>query len=161
MSESDWKHSERYYLAYQRGAVVCLLFAVATGAYFLAAVLGTLNSREVFGGATGLVALFVTSLVAVSVVTLRGRLWRRSDPEAQLILRDEWTRRNWNRACRSGFAVVMWAQLPLAFLMERLASKPSFSGMAGLSMTLGVGAFFATYLYVGRQQEGEQQQGDG
>ena len=155
MSESDWKHSERHYLAYQRGAVVCLLFAVATGAYFLAAVLGALRGREAFGGATGLVALFVTALAGVFLITLRGRLWRRSDPEAQLVLRDEWTRRNWNRACRNGFAVVMWAQLPLAFLMERLASKPSFSGMAGLSMTLGVGAFFATYLYVGRQPQGD------
>ena len=51
-----------------------------------------------------------------------------------------------------GFAVVMWAQLPLVFLMNRVASEPSFSGMAGLSMTLGMGAFFATYLYIGRQQ---------
>lgn len=155
MSESDWKHSERHYLAYQRGAVVCLLFAVATGAYLLAAVFGALSDWLVSDGAMSIVALFVTALLAVSLVTLRGRLWRRSDPEAQLVLRDEWTRRNWNRACRNGFAAVMWAQLPLAFLMERLAPTPSFSGMAGLSMTLGVGAFFATYLYVGRQPQGD------
>jgi hypothetical protein len=151
MRESEWRRSESYYLAYQRGAVVCLLFAVATGAYFLAAVFGGLSGWLVFDGAIGMVALFFTALLAVSLVTLRGRLWRRRDPEAQLVLRDEWTRRNWNRACRIGFAAVMWAQLPLTFLMDRLAPAPSFSGMAGLSMTLGAGAFFASYLYVGRQ----------
>jgi len=152
MSESERKDWERYYLAYQRGALVCLLSAVAVGVYFLAVVLGGLSGPSARSGALVLVSLFVASLLAVSFVTLRGRLWRLSDPEARLVLRDEWTRRNWNRACRSGFAVVMWAQLPLAFLMNRVASEPSFAGMAGLSMTLGIGAFWATYLHVGRQQ---------
>jgi hypothetical protein len=46
----------------------------------------------------------------------------------------------------------MWAQLPLEFLMNRLAPAPSFSGMAGLSMTLGGVAFLASYLYLGRQR---------
>lgn len=152
MNESERQESERYYLAYQRGALVSLLFAVAVGVYFLAVVLGGLSGPPARSGALILMGLFVASLLAVSFITLRGRLWRRSDPEARLVLRDEWTRRNWNRACRSGFAVVMWAQLPLAFLMNRLASEPSFAGMAGLSMTFGVGAFFATYIIVGRQQ---------
>jgi len=152
MSESERMEVERYYLAYQRGALVCLLCAAVVGVYFLAVALGGLGRPPAGSDALVLVALFVTLLLAVSFVTLRGRLWRRSDPEARLVLRDDWTRRNWNRACRSGFAVVMWAQVPLAFVMNRMASEPSFEGMAGLSMTLGIGAFFATYLYVGRQQ---------
>lgn len=152
MSDSERRQSERYYLAYQRGALVCLLFTVAVGGYFLAVVFGGVSGPLVRASALVISALFVISLLAVSFVTLRGRLWRRSDPGAQLVLRDEWTRRNWNRACRTGFVVVMWAQVPLAFLMYRLASEPSLSGMAGLSMTLGAGAFFATYLYRGRQQ---------
>ena len=152
MGQSERQQSERYYAAYQRGAGLCLLFAVAAGGYFLAGVFGGLSSRQMSGGAIIIIALFVTALLAVPFVTLRGRAWRRSAPEAQLIFRDEWTRRNRNRAFRTGFAVVMWAQLPLAFLMNRLASEPSFSGMAGLSMTLGLAAFFATYLYLGRQK---------
>lgn len=152
MNEPERQHSERYYVAYQRMAFVCLLSAVAVGGYFLAVVFGELSGRLVSGGAVLVIALFVTSLLAVSLVTLRGGVWRRSAPAAQTILRDEWTHRNRNRAFRTGFAVVMWAQIPLAFLMNRLASEPSFSGMAGLSMTLGLGAFFATYLYLGRQQ---------
>ena len=153
MRESEPKESERYYLAYQRGAAVCLIFSVAVGGYFLAVVFGGVSGGLVPGGALTLIALFGISLLTVHLVTLRGRLWRRRDPGTQLVLRDEWTRRNWNRACRTGFFVVMWAQLPLAFLMKRLAPEPSFSGMAGLSMTLGVFAFFASYLYLGRQQD--------
>ena len=152
MSETVRNQSERYYLAYQRGAGVCLLFSIATGAHLLAVAFGGLSGGVVRDGALVLISLFVVSLLVVALVTLRGRLWRRSDPEAKLVLRDEWTRRNWSRACRIGFAVVMWAQLPLAYLMIRLAPEPSFSGMAGLSMTLGMGAFWATYLYLGRQQ---------
>jgi len=152
MSEPEQEKSERYYLAYQRGAFVCLLSAIAVGAYLLAIALGVLSDPQARVGALILVALFGASLLSVFVVTLQGRAWRRSNPEAQLVLRDEWTRRNRNRAFRSGFAVVMWAQLPLVYLMNRVATEPSFVGMAGLSMALGIGAFFATYLHVDRPQ---------
>lgn len=145
----------RYYRAYQRTAVVCLLSAVAVGGYFLAVGSGGLTGGAGPSAALSLVVLFAVAFLAVPVVTLRGHRWRRSDPHAQLVLRDEWTQRNWNRACRAGFGAVMWAQLPLAFLLDRLASESSLSVMAGLSMTLGAGAFWATYLYVGRQPADE------
>jgi hypothetical protein len=53
-------------------------------------------------------------------------------------LRDEWTRKNWNRACRSGFFVVMWAQLPLAYFVNGLPPEPDVSALAALTMALGV-----------------------
>jgi hypothetical protein len=155
MPEIERNQPERYYRAYQRTAVLCLLFAVAVGGYFLAVGSGALSGSARQSGALSLVVLFAVAFVAVPVVTLRGHRWRPSDPHAQRVLRDEWTRRNWNRACRVGFGAVMWAQLPLAFLLDRLASEPSLSVMAGLSMTLGLGAFWATYLYVGRQPADE------
>jgi hypothetical protein len=152
MGESAQRRVERYHRAYQRGAVVCLLMAMVAGGYLLAVALGAVGGRWVSGGATGVVALFVAALLAVSLATLRGRLWRRGDPAARLVLRDEWTRRNWSRASTTGFAVVMWAQVPLALLLGRYAPGASLVGMAGLSMALGMGAFWATYLYLGRQQ---------
>lgn len=152
MHESERKEPERYYLAYQRLALVGLLSTSVVGVYFLAVVFGGLGGILARSSALILIVLFVIAFVAIPFITLRGRLWRRSDPEARLVLHDEWTHRNRNRAYRTAFAVVMWAQLPLAFLMNRLASERSFSGMAGLSMALGAAAFFATYLYAGRQQ---------
>ena len=154
MTGIERNQPERYYRAYQRTAVVCLLLVVATGGYFLAVGSGALTGARQ-SVALSLVVLFAVAFLAVPVVTLGGRRWRRSDPHAQVVLRDEWTRRNWNRACRVGFGAVMWAQLPLAFLLDRLASEPSLLAMAGLSMTLGLGAFWATYLYVGRQPADE------
>jgi hypothetical protein len=151
MPEIEQNQPERYYRAYQRTAVVCLLFAVAVGGFFLAVSSGALSGGAAQSGALSLVVLFAVAFLAVPAVTLRGRRWRPSDPQAQLVRRDEWTRRSWNRACRVGFGAVLWAQLPLAFLLDRLASEPSLTLMAGLSMTLGLGAFWATYLYVGRQ----------
>ena len=155
MTGIERNQPERYYRAYQRTAVVCLLSAVAVGGYFLAVGSGALSGGARQGAALGVVVLFAVALLAVPVVTLRGRRWHPGDPHAQRVLRDEWTRTNWNRACRVGFGTVMWAQFPLAFLLDRLASQPSLSMMAGLSMTLGVGAFCATYLYVGRQPADE------
>jgi hypothetical protein len=135
--------------------MVCLLFAVAVCGYFLAVGAGALSGPPARGAALVLIALFAVSFVAVPAVALGGRRWRRGDPATQLVLRDEWTRRNWNRACRIAFGVVMWAQLPLAWLMDHLAPAPSLSIMAGLSMALGAGAFFASYLYFGRQPADE------
>ncbi len=155
MSEMKRNQPERYYRAYQRTAVVCLLSAVAMGGFFLTVGSGALIGGPVRGVALSLVMLFAVAVVAVPWITLGGRRWYPSDPQAQLVLRDEWTRKSWNRACRVGFGAVMWAQLPLAFVLDRLASRPSLSVMAGLSMTLGIGAFWATYLYVGRQPAGE------
>jgi hypothetical protein len=155
MTKMEPNQPESYYRAYQRTALVCLLFAVAACGFFLAVVSGTLSGRPAHDAALALSALFAVSFVAVPVITLRGRRWRRSDPGAQLVLRDEWTRKSWNRACRIAFGAVMWAQLPLAFLIERLAPAGPLSVMAGLSMTLGAGAFFASYLYVGRQSGDE------
>ena len=155
MTEIEQNQPERYYRAYQRAAVVCLLFAVAVGGFFLAVGSGALSGGAGERAALSLVVLFAAAFLAVPVVTLRGHRWRPSDPHAQRVRRDEWTRRSWNRACRVGFGAVLWAQLPLAFLLDRLASEPSLSAMAGLSMTLGLGAFWATYLYVGRQPADE------
>lgn len=154
MTEMQRSQPERYYRAYQRTAVVCLLFAIAVGGFFLAVGSGALSGGPVQAAALSLVGLFAVAFVGVPWVTL-GRRWHQCDPQAQRVLRDEWTRKNWNRACRVGFGTVMWAQLPLAFLLDRLGSQPSLSMMAGLSMTLGMGAFWATYLYVGRQPAGE------
>ena len=155
MPEIERNQPERYYRAYQRTAVVCLLFVIAVGGFFVAVGSGALSGGARQSAALSLVVLFAVAFVAVPWVTLRGRRWRRSNPQAQLVLRDEWTRRSWNRACRAGFGAVMWAQLPLALLLDRLAAEPSLSVMAGLSMTLGGGAFWATYLYVGRQPADE------
>ena len=155
MNEIERNGPERYYRAYQRTAVVCLLFVVAVGGYFLAIGSGGLSGGARPKAALTLVVLFAVAFLAAPAVTLRGRRWRRSDPQAQLVLHDEWTRRSWNRACRAGFGAVMWAQLPLALLLDRLAAEPSLAVMAGLSMTLGGGAFWATYLYVGRQPADE------
>lgn len=152
MTRSKREQPERYYQAYQRIAVVCLLFTIAAGVYLLSVVSGRLSGSGIRNAAVMLVALYTISFLAVPFITLRRRIWRRSDPEAQLVLRDEWTRRNRDRASWIAFVAVMWGQLPLAFLMNQVTSEPSLSGMAGLSMTLGAGAFFATYLYTGRQQ---------
>ena len=155
MTEVERNQSERYYRAYQKTAVVCLLFTIAVCGYFLAVGSGALDGPAARAAALVLGVLFAVSFAAVPTVTLGGRRWRRGDSAAQLVLRDEWTRRNWNRACRIGFGMVVWAQLPLAWLMNRLASAQSLYVMAGLSMTLGAGAFFASYLYFGRQPHDE------
>jgi hypothetical protein len=93
------------------------------GGFFLAVGAGALSGGARQNAALSLVVLFAVAFLAVPAVTLWGHRWRPSDPHAQLVLRDEWTRRNWNRACRVGFGAVIWAQLPLAF--SSTASRPS------------------------------------
>jgi hypothetical protein len=152
MSKSVRKQTERYYLAYQRGAVVGLLFGVVAAGLFLAVLFRLMSPGLARVTALIIMALFIITLLSVHFITLRGRLWHPRAPEAQRVLRDEWTRKNWNRACRTGFFVVMWAQVPLAYFVNGLPPEPDVPAMAALTMALGVAAFFGSYLYHSRQQ---------
>jgi hypothetical protein len=150
MSESDTR-AERYELAHKRSVVVGLAFGVSMCGFFAAWAFDLISERAADWGALILPAAFLVSLLTVRVVTLRGRYWRRRDPVAEDACRDEWMLVNRNRAVWAAFRVVMWAQVPLMFLMTRVAPGRSVVGMAGLTMALGAGAFFASFLYFNRQ----------
>jgi hypothetical protein len=152
MSKPAQQQTERYYRAYQRGAVVGLLLGVVTAGLFVAVLFRLMSPGLTRATALVIMPLFIVTLLGVHFITLRGRLWRPGAAEAQRVLRDEWTRRNWNRACRTGFFVVMWAQVPLAYFVTRLPPEPYVPAMAQLTMALGVTTFFASYLFHSRQQ---------
>jgi len=154
MSDAAREQTEQHYLAYQRAAVVGLLVGMVASGLFLGVLFRLISPGLANVTALSIMALFVVALLAVQLITLRGRLWRPRGPEAQRVLRDEWTRKNWNRACRTGFFVVMWAQLPLAYFVAGLPPAPWGPSMAALTMALGITAFFASYLYHSRQLDG-------
>lgn len=153
MGEPGRVPSERYYVVYQRSMVAGLLFVVCLGAYELVKVLRPASGRPEWGDLLGLVivAAYLVLLLVMQLVTLRGRLWRARDPEVQTILRDEWTLANRSRAFQMAFWVMVWAQVPLMFFMAVVPPQPSVLGMAAMTMALGLGAFFATYLYHSRR----------
>jgi hypothetical protein len=152
MNKPAREQTEQYYVAYQRSAVVGLLFGMVAAGLFLAALFRLMSPGLARVTALIIIALFIVTLLSVHFITLRGRLWHPRAPEAQRVLRDEWTRKNWNRACRSGFYVVMWAQVPLAYFVNGLPPEPDVPALAALTMALGVTAFFGSYLFHSRQQ---------
>jgi hypothetical protein len=153
MRHLDPKETERYYSAYQRLIVLSLVFVVCLGGCFLALVLGYGGDRPARGGLI-IGALFLVGFVAMKVNTTGGRLWGRRDPLIRTVFQDEWSRATRNRACRTAFALTMWAQVPLMWFMANVPPDPSdvgILGMAALTMTVGLAAFFGAYLYYGRQ----------
>ncbi len=150
MAGSDRKETDRYYRAYQRAVALSLIFAVCSGALFLADVLGYIGDGASRGGLI-IGALYVTSIVALKINASGARLWGRRDPFLRLIFRDEWSWATRNRASRTALAVTLLAQLPLAIFMANVPPQPSLVGMGALTISLGLAAFFGAYLYYGRQ----------
>lgn len=153
MGEPGRVPSERYYVVYQRSMAAGLLFVVCMSVYSVLKLLRPASGRPELGDLVGpiiAVAYFVL-LLAIQVVTLRGRLWRAREVEAQTILRDEWILANRSRAYRTAFWVMLCAQVPMMFFMAYVPPAPSVLGMGEMTGMLGLGAFFAAYLYYSRR----------
>lgn len=150
MKGSDPKDTDRYYQAYQRLVVLSLLFVLCAGALFLADVLGYIGDRASGVGLT-LGALYLASILGLKMRASGARRWGRHDPFFRAIFRDEWSWAARNRASRAALTVTLWVQVPLAIFMAKVPPSPSVAGMAALTMSLGLGAFFGAYLFYGRQ----------
>jgi cytochrome bd-type quinol oxidase subunit 2 len=86
MSESEQTRTERYYRAYQRGAVTGLVFMLAAAGFLLAVLTGAVGEGAGRNLALLIFALFFVTLVAVHVITLRGGRWRPGAPRERLVL---------------------------------------------------------------------------
>lgn len=150
MTGSDQKETDRYYRAYQRLMVLSLLFVVCAGALFLADVLGYIGDRTSRVGLT-MGALYLASMLGLKMNASGARRWGRHDPFFRAIFRDEWSWAARNRASRAALTVTLWVQVPLAIFMAKVPPAPSVVGMAALTMSLGLAAFFGAYLFYGRQ----------
>ncbi len=147
---SPMKETDRYYQAYQRLVVLSLLFVACAGALFLADVLGYVGDRSGRVG-LGIGALYLASVLGLKMYASGARRWDRHDPFFRAIFRDEWSGAARNRASRAALTVTLWAQVPLAIFMAKVPPAPSVVGMAALTMSLGLAAFFGAYLFYGRQ----------
>jgi hypothetical protein len=147
---SDGTETDRYYRAYQRLMMLSLLFVVCAGALFLADVLGYTGERTSTIGLT-IGALYLAGMLGLKMNASGGRRWGRRDPFFRAIFRDEWSWAARNRASRAALTVTLWAQVPLAIFMAKVPPSPSVVGMAALTMSLGLTAFFGAYLFYGRQ----------
>jgi hypothetical protein len=153
MSDKDRKPAERYYDYHLRTVMLGLLLVVGLGVYNLIRVFGAGNERLGMAVPAIIVAVAIIALITLELVTLRGRRWRRRDPEVQAILRDEWRLTNVNRGYRVAFWVMLCAQWPLMPIMAYVPVHPERSvvGMGIGTALLGLGAFLASYLYFSRQ----------
>lgn len=149
MSNSEQPESERYYLTHQRIMGLGLLFAVGMTVYVL---------LDLFGGPTTadggwiIIGVYFVGIVIVRLATLQGRRLRLRDPQFQAVARDEWVSTNRGRAAQAAFMVMLFAQLPLMKLMAEVPVERAAEAMGGLSVLLGLAAFFGSYLYVSRQE---------
>jgi hypothetical protein len=147
---SDRKETDRYYQAYQRLVVLSLLFVACAGSLFLADILGYTGERA-STVALILGALYLAGILGLKMNASGARRWGRHDPFFRAIFRDEWSGAARNRASRAALTVTLWVQVPLAIFMAKVPPAPSVVGMAALTISLGLAAFFGAYLYYGRQ----------
>ncbi len=154
MSDAEQKLSERYYVYHKRAMGLTVLMVTGMAVYNLVEVIGTDDRTRLAGltGATLILIVYIVSLLAVRLVTLGGRAWRVRDREVQAILHDEWMQTNLSRARQTAFWTMLLAQWPMMFFMAYVPPEPSVVGMGILTVMLGIGAYFASYLYFSRQR---------
>lgn len=150
MEGSYGNETDHHYRAYQRLMVLSLLFVMSAGALFLADVLGHVGDGASRVGLT-IGALYLAGILGLKMNASGSRRWGRRDPFFRTIFRDEWSWAARNRASRAALAVTLWAQVPLAIFMANVPPSPSVAGMAALTVSLGLTAFFGAYLFYGRQ----------
>lgn len=154
MSESEGKPAERYYLYYRRELVLSLIFMLCLAVYFLVGLFSAAPGRRWLVGLI-ISACYLVLMLALQLLTLRGRRWRVRDREARTVLGDEWLRASRSRAFQTAFWVMLGAQWPMMFVVAYAPPEPSIGssvvGMGTLTMVLGLGAFVGSYLYYSRQ----------
>ena len=153
MSITETEQSERYYRAYQRFMAVALVFVLCLVVYNVVMVFRPASGGIPLGPfliAAGSFAL----LLVIQLATLRGRLWNPRDSGARAVYADEWIRANRARAMQAAFCVMLGVQVPMSPVMAYLTPRPEQGvvGMGTMTFLLGLGSFFAAYLYYSRQR---------
>lgn len=149
MSDSPRTRSERSELAFRRVMILSLVYGVCIGGYFVAGAFGVLGEGPAWGGLLMGAAYFIGVFIVRSV-TMGALPWRRREEWLRAGCRDEWTMLNRNRAAWAAFWVMLTVQVPLMFVMANVPHIHSLVGMAGVTMALGLSAFFGFFLYFSR-----------
>ena len=151
MTGSIDSRSERYLRFSHRSMVVVLVLMVMTGAVALAVALrpdGVISQSLPRAGV--LLPVAIVLIAGALHATLGGDRWTPDAPEARAILQDEWRRMNMARASRAAFVVVLAAQVPLGLWLGMLPAPRGVMAMAITTMTFGLAAFIALFLYFER-----------
>jgi hypothetical protein len=85
------------------------------------------------------------------LTTLKGRRWDPHGAETEVVINDEFRKSNILRAQRAALIVVLLLQVPLALAAMHLPVTRALVAMAGGTITIGMGAVTATFLYLDRE----------
>lgn len=152
MSEPEATRAERYLRFSQGSMVVTLVLVLALGAICIAMAFRPEGGSWWMAQYGWMLAVAISiAVVVLQQSTLRGDRWNPDAPEARAIAQDEWRRKNFDRATRVAFVVVLAAQLPLGLLLARLPSLRAVMAMAAATATLGMATFIAFYLVLSRE----------
>jgi MFS family permease len=139
--------SDHHLRFHRRQSVIYLLGCTAMAIGTIVAVLTPGQQPNFVLVPTG---AFFALMILLSLVE---RVRHREDfeREKQRIGRDEWMLQGMNRSRGFAFVVIIFAQVPLMFLMAYFPSEPSVEasvlGMGCMTVALGCGVWAASYLY--------------
>ena len=84
-------------------------------------------------------------------IPLKGGRWTPQAPAVRAILDDEFRRTNLARAQRVALVIVLLTQFPLGLLLMRLPAARAAMVMAGATVTVGMAAVVASFLFFDRE----------
>jgi hypothetical protein len=151
---------------HRRSMIQILTLIVAFGAFMIASALWPEAALLRWVERTPwLIPMVVILLVVVQQTSLRKHRFTMDAPEFKAIIRDEWRRRSMDRATRGALIVVLVAQVPLGLLISNLPTVElplgrllghlptlrAVMGMAVSTVTLGLAAQVALFLFFDRK----------
>jgi peptidoglycan/LPS O-acetylase OafA/YrhL len=141
------------YLRFHRRSMLALLFLImAAGAFVVmtalkpdATVLRWIERAPFF------FPMLIIIVAAVQQTVMRRHRLALDSPEFKALMSDEWRLRSMDRATRGALIVALVAQLALPFLFAGLSTPRALWGMAAATVTIGLAAQVALFLFFDRE----------
>src|SRR5205807_4207678 len=137
----------------RRSLAVLLAAILLLGAIFISTVLwpaGVL--AQVVTRMPWLLPMLLAGSALLLRAPLKSRRWTPQAPEVRAIFDDEFRRANLARAQRVALVTVLLAQFPIGLLLMRLPGARVGMVMAGATVTVGMAAMVAAFLFCDREQ---------
>jgi hypothetical protein len=143
--------TELYLRMQRRNMVLILLITLAAGGFLVASTLWP-DAAPMRGiaRASYLIPIAIIIGVGVQQTIMRKQGLKLDTPEFKAVLDDEWRRRSMEQATRGALIATLVAQIVLPLAFVRLPAVRAVWGMSAATITIGMAAQVALFLFFNR-----------
>ena len=143
---------ELYLRFHRRNLMFVLVLILGVGAFLIASALQPDAAPLHWIAGAPVFPIAIIIIVAAQQTSMRKNRIKMDAPEFKALMSDEWRRQSMDRATRGALISVLVAQILLPLLFVGLPTIRAVWGMAAATVTLGMAAQIALFLFFDREQ---------